>query len=130
MMQGSAAISWTRRGDVTVVMFNESRLTGKSHAVHANIELRYVARKANGRVLLDLSNVEFISTVFLAVLIEFSRAIRAAGGSLKICGVSPLLTGIMRLCSTLSLFDIYGTEKEALEAFHALEGHPIPAMVG
>ncbi|NOZ23179.1 MAG: STAS domain-containing protein [Planctomycetes bacterium] len=127
MLQGSAAISWKKRGDVAVVMFNERRLIGKSHAVHANIELRHAARKAKGRVLLDLSNVEFISTVFIAVLIELSRTLRSSGGSLKICGVSPLLTGIMKLCSAVSTFEVYGTKREALEAFHVVPGHTLPA---
>ena len=83
MFQGSAAISRKKRGNVSVVMFNESKLTGKAHAVHANIELRHAARKAKGRVLLDLSNVEFMSAAFLAVFIELGvEAMRRIGPKL------------------------------------------------
>jgi anti-anti-sigma factor len=69
------------------------------------------------RIVIDLSDILALSSYALGILANFQNKVRAAGGSLKLCGVNPNLAQLFRLTKFDQIFEIYGTREEALNAF-------------
>jgi anti-sigma B factor antagonist len=76
------------------------------------------AGKSN--VILDLSEVEYMDSSALGVLLGLQRAARLNGGSLVLCGLHENLARILKITSLEGVFKIYRTVEEALKFF--LEG--------
>ena len=55
------------------------------------------------RVLLDLSGVEYVSSSGLRVLLMLSKAMRKAGGHLKLCSLSPFVAEVFEVSNFLRL---------------------------
>jgi anti-sigma B factor antagonist len=75
------------------------------------------------RVVLDLAEVSFIDSAGLGALVRIFGTLRAEGGGLKLCSLSPFVLQVLRATSLLGVIPTYASEKEAIEAF--LEG-PAP----
>jgi len=74
-----------------------------------------LVRSANlRRVIVDLSDVELISSVFAARLVALNKRIRAAKGRLILCGMNRLARETFRGCRLDTLFDISEDEESAL----------------
>jgi anti-anti-sigma factor len=92
---------------LTVVNFTD-RTLGDDHTSHAIGErLCRLAEEVGGRqLLLNLGNVEHLSSVGLSQLITCHKKMRAAGGRLVLCNLNPPLTEIFRTTRLDELFDI------------------------
>lgn len=69
------------------------------------------------RVVLDLSELVFVDSSGLGVLIACLRQVSAAGGDLKLCGLSAQVRALFELVRMHRLFSIYNTRDEAMRAF-------------
>jgi anti-sigma B factor antagonist len=69
------------------------------------------------RVVLDLSTVGFVDSSGLGVLIACLRQVTAAGGDLKLFGLSAQVRALFELVRMHRLFSIYNTRDEAVRAF-------------
>jgi anti-anti-sigma factor len=76
----------------------------------------YLARCAAGgdRVVLDLSGVEYISSVGLRVLMLASKQVKAQGGSLAVCGLGPVVREIFEISRFTLVLDVFSALREAL----------------
>ena len=70
----------------------------------------------NLNLVLNLKNVEYMSSSGFRVCIAVLRRLKASGGSLKICCVRPNVSRVFDLIELDSLFDVYAKEEEALQA--------------
>ena len=68
-------------------------------------------------VVLDLSKVVFVDSSGLGALIACLRQVSAAGGDLKLCGLSKQVRALFELVRMHRLFSIYNTRDEAMRAF-------------
>ncbi len=72
--------------------------------------------KAGGStIILDLSNVDFIDSSGLGAIVSSLKAIGPAG-DLVICGPQDAVMSLFRLTRMDRIFQIFGTEDEALNA--------------
>lgn len=69
------------------------------------------------QVVLDLSSLTLVDSSGLGVLIACLRQVSAAGGDLKLCGLSPQVRALFELVRMHRLFSIYNTRDEAVRAF-------------
>ncbi len=69
------------------------------------------------RIALDLSRLRVITSMFLGMLVSLQRSVVAAGGSLKLFGVSPGQRDVFRATKLDTLFSIHGDEASALASF-------------
>lgn len=67
-------------------------------------------------VVFDLSNVKYFGSVFLALLLRCHKLVRSRGGELGLCGVSPLAKELLKITALDTLWAIYDSKEEALEA--------------
>jgi anti-sigma B factor antagonist len=75
--------------------------------------------KLQGRrqVVLDLSELVFVDSSGLGVLIACLRQVSAAGGDLKLCGLSAQVRTLFELVRMHRLFSIFNSRDEAMRAF-------------
>jgi anti-sigma B factor antagonist len=69
------------------------------------------------RVVLQLAEADYIDSSGLAALVRLFGVLRAAGGGLKLCQLSPHVLRVLQVTNLLSLFLTYSSEREAIEAF-------------
>ena len=68
-------------------------------------------------VVLDLSGVEYISSSGLRILLMLSRALSRGEAQLKLAGPSPFVAEVFEVSNFASIFSIYATRQQALDAF-------------
>jgi anti-sigma B factor antagonist len=68
-------------------------------------------------VILDLGRLRFIDSSGLGAMLSCLRQLNAAGGDLKLCGMSKAVRAVFELVRMHKIFDIYGTREQAVSAF-------------
>ena len=68
-------------------------------------------------VVLNLTEVDFADSGGLGVLVRIHRSLRTDRGDLKICGLQASLHKVFQITHLHSVFEIYHTEVQAVEAF-------------
>ena len=105
-------------GDVTVIGFAEPVLVSEGTVRGIAERLCDLAdRPGPAKVLLDFHRVESMSGRMLAVLIWIARKIERAGGTVKLCGITPHLLDHFETTRLYRYFEIYREPSSALEAF-------------
>ena len=67
-------------------------------------------------VVVDLSDVSYFGSVFLALLLRCHKFVRKAGGEMVLCGASPTASELLRITALDTIWAIYDTREEALDA--------------
>lgn len=69
------------------------------------------------QLVLDLSNVEYISSAGLREAVSAAKKVRAAGGDLRLASLSPKVKDVLELAGLIELFQTFGTQVEAVGSF-------------
>ncbi len=67
--------------------------------------------------VINMENVEYISSSGFRVIIAMLRHLKENDGDLKLCCLSSSVKKIFHVIELASLFEVYETENEALESF-------------
>jgi anti-anti-sigma factor len=67
-------------------------------------------------VVFDLSDVGYFGSVFLALLLRCHKLVKTRGGELVVCGASDMAMELLRVTALDTLWAIYDTQDEALDA--------------
>jgi anti-sigma B factor antagonist len=78
-----------------------------------------------GKVLLNLSEAEYIDSSGLAWLIAWYREAEQAGGTLALCEVPPRIADVFRLCGLDRVFAIWPEESAARAALLGSSRRPV-----
>ena len=73
-----------------------------------------IAEAPAGAWVLDLSRVSYMGSSVLGLMVNVRQTIKAARGTLVLCGLSPRLMEIFRACSLHQLFTIAHGRAEAV----------------
>ena len=73
-----------------------------------------VRREVIPRVVVDLSELDFVNSAFVARLVDLNKRIRAAEGKLVLCGMQFLVWDAFHSTNLYKVFDICENEKAAL----------------
>jgi len=84
------------------------------NALQLELEKQTVLTK---NVVLHLGEVSFLDSVGLGTLVRHFGGLRAKGGDLKLCQVSPILLQVLQVTNLLRIFPIHASEEEAIQAF-------------
>ena len=82
--------------------------------------LNNLMKQGNLHYLLDLENLDYISSAGLGVLMGILREVREKDGDLKIVNMSEKIERVFYLLGFSRLMKVYSTEEEALESFQSL----------
>lgn len=69
------------------------------------------------RLLLNFSDVKFLSSAALNKLILLERSVEKQGGQLKLCCLRPEIQEVFEITRLNQMFDVYEEEADALAAF-------------
>jgi anti-sigma B factor antagonist len=99
-------------GDVSIVELVGEQLDA-SNAKEFKQEIAPVIA-ANAKMVFDLGRLRFIDSSGLGAILSCLRQLTAAGGDLKLCGLSKPVRALFELVRMHRIFDIYGTRDEAV----------------
>ena len=103
---------------VTLVRFVERKVVDAEAISLLGDELfGLVEGKRGVKLLLNLEQVEFLSSAALNKLIVLDQKIKAAEGTLKLCGLRPEITEVFVITRLNQLFDIRDETTAAIASF-------------
>jgi anti-sigma B factor antagonist len=76
-----------------------------------------IAKGEHKRVLLNLAELEYVSSAGLRVILRGAKLLQGKRGELKICNVKGPVRDVLETSGFKSLIKVYGTEQEAFSAF-------------
>lgn len=104
-----------KMGDVVVIRCGGRIVVGAEiTSLQQELEKLTVLTK---KVVLHLGEVTFIDSVGLGALVRQFGVLRAKGGDLKLCMVSPFLLQVLQVTNLLRVFPMHASEEEAIQAF-------------
>lgn len=103
--------------DVAVVTFNEPRLTETDVINSLGQQLYGLVEDAGyKKVLLNFSNVQFMSSTMIGKVMGLHRKLTPQGGEVVVCCLSPALRLPFRITQFDKLIPIYDDEFSALDS--------------
>ena len=111
-------IDVSKVGDVTVVKFVDRKILDEAGIQELGAELFGLVEHDNRRsIVLNFTNVDFLSSAALGKLITLDRKVKAAKGRLKMSNIRPEILEVFQVTKLNKVFDIRGEEAEAVAAF-------------
>ena len=105
--------------DVIVVRIRGKEISYRTgESLHAEMAPFQDDRKSL-KFVLDLSNLTFLGSVGLTVLVVFLKRVKTMGGQLAIAGLTGQCRNVMSVTRLDKAFDFYPTVDEAVAAFQA-----------
>lgn len=86
-------------------------------APEMDTQLQALLSVGNARLVVDFTQVSYISSSGLKALLVALRGARQAGGDLKLCGMNERVRDVFDLSGFDKVFAIYRSEDEAVAAF-------------
>lgn len=70
------------------------------------------------KLIVDLSQCEFIDSTFLGALVVSLKKINALGGELKLVGFQPTVRAMFELTRMFRVFETYPSKQEAIGSYN------------
>jgi anti-sigma B factor antagonist len=113
-----AYVDVREEGDVLVATLNKSKIVDEPMFEQIGKELQEVITKAvNGKIVLDFSQVAFMSSGMIGRLVAFNNKCKEAQIKLKLCNVSDNLMEVFRITRLNKVFDIQKNVEKAVASF-------------
>jgi anti-sigma B factor antagonist len=110
-------INITQDGKTVVVLTPTGRLDITT-AWQFRLKLQECISKISPYVVVNLSHVNFIDSSGLTSLVAGMRDADKVNGSFRLCNVHPEAKLVFEVTMMDSVFEIFGTEEQALESVH------------
>lgn len=107
----------SRSGSVTIVTSRDDLDMNTAEELQRTLAA-LVADGAGARVVIDLDAVSYLDSVGLGVLVAATKAARASGGDLKLCGIRAGVRSILDLTGLAKHLSLYADSREAGAAFN------------
>jgi anti-sigma B factor antagonist len=104
-------------GDITVVNFTDRKILDEQNIQLIGEQLFGLVDEGRKKVLLNFSNVEYLSSAALGKLITLNKKLQSAGGRLVLCNIDPQIYEVFEITKLNKLFNIHKEEQAALQAF-------------
>ncbi|MEI7698783.1 MAG: STAS domain-containing protein [Planctomycetia bacterium] len=99
---------------VTVVTFLDPLIAASNSMTGIwDILFRLILPEAGTRLVLDFSQVRFLSSTALGGLMRVSQKVRASGGKMRFCQVAPAVMDILKLTRMDKVIEICASQAEA-----------------
>jgi anti-sigma B factor antagonist len=103
---------------VTVARFNDRKILDETNIqIIGNQLFSLVEDEHRDKILLDFSNVEYLSSAALGKLITMEKKVKEVRGELRLCSIRPDIYEVFRITKLDKLFKIHDDRDKALEAF-------------
>lgn len=117
-MAGDSRLLVQGIGDVTIVNFIDASILDMAHIQKIADELySLVDERDKRKLILDFSAVKFLSSQMLGVLLTMQKKVKGLKGKMCFCSLKPELQKVFQITGLEKLFEFYGDETKALNAF-------------
>lgn len=105
-------------GDVTVVNFVDKKILDEPNILAIGEQLFSLVEEVGRRkLLLNFSNVEYLSSAALGKLITLHKKLQQAGGKLVLCNIDAQIFEVFEITRLDKFFNIKRDEQEGLQSF-------------
>ena len=105
-------------GDVAVVNFVDRKILDEQNIQIIGEQLFSLVDEEGWRkILLNFSNVEYLSSAALGKFITLNKKVNSAGGRLVLCNIDPQIYEVFEITKLNKLFTIHKDEQGGLQAF-------------
>ncbi len=80
-------------------------------------KLRELVEADKTQIVLDLKDVEYMSSAGLRAMVSTLKAVKRVNGDLRISSPSPRVEEVLRLAGLTSIFSIHPSQEEAVASF-------------
>ena|ERR1035437_1730905 len=105
-----------KHDDILVEVVNLTRATLKE-AEEFKIILTNDITTGWRKIIVDLSECEFIDSTFLGALVVSLKKVTGLGGDLRLVGFQPAVHSMFELTRMYRVFESFKTKEEALKSF-------------
>jgi anti-sigma B factor antagonist len=112
-------LDWEEFGGVLVIRLNTCVLRGEEDIVRLFAQVDSLIEAHGRRLVLDLMRVEAFSSYGIGKLLGVHKRLRAAGGRLALCGLTPKARTLLSTMRLDRLLHLYEHEVEARNSFGA-----------
>lgn len=95
-------------------------LNGRLDAYNSNLveeTFNNIIDSGKTQIVADLSEVDYISSSGLRVMLSSLKKLKKDGGVLKLAGLQPYVLEVFEIAGFTQLFDIYEKEEDAVASF-------------
>lgn len=118
MASGQRRLDIDAIGDVTIARFVDKKILDETNIqIIGNQLFGLVEEDGRKRIVLDFSNVEYLSSAALGKLITLDKKVKAAGGKLRLCSIRPDIYEVFAITKLNQVFDIKEDQDQAVESF-------------
>jgi anti-sigma B factor antagonist len=118
MASGQRRLDIDTIGEVTIARFIDKKILDESVIQSIGNQLfGLVEEDGRQRIILDFSNVEYLSSAALGKLITMDKKVKAAGGKLRLCSIRPDIYEVFAITKLNQVFDITDDQDQAIEGF-------------
>lgn len=79
--------------------------------------VKIIVQAGKKKIILNLSNLSYIDSSGIAVLVATSQIARSQGATLKLANVGPKIAEVLTMTKLTPVFDIYVSEAAAINSF-------------
>jgi anti-sigma B factor antagonist len=92
----------------TVITFTDDKILEEKDIQSLQESIMSVLSQSEQiQLILDFSNVKFLSSSALGLLIRVSKKIYENNGELRLCGINPKIYEVFKITRLTKIFDIY-----------------------
>lgn len=103
-------------GDVAVIDFSGKITLGEGSSVVRKM-VRELVDAGRKKILLDLSDVDYIDSSGIGEMVAAYTAVRSANGELKLVHLTRRVNDILQITRLFTVFDVQPDEASALRSF-------------
>ncbi|MFO0918228.1 MAG: STAS domain-containing protein [Planctomycetaceae bacterium] len=105
-------------GNISIARFIDRKILDESNIqIIGNQLFGLVDEDGRKKIILDFTNVEYLSSAALGKLITMDKKVKAAKGKLRLCSIRPEIYEVFEITRLNKIFDIRNTQEEAMEGF-------------
>lgn len=110
-------LQFEKRGRVTIgTVVSTNMLDGANVTEFGNETLGYIKKHPGIHLLLNFRTVTYMSSAALTELLRINQALRDAGGSVRLCSLTPAIRNVFQITNLEKLFFIH--DDEDVDAAH------------
>ena len=100
-----------------VAVVSVSGRVDSATAPELETRLRELVETDKTQIVLDLKNVEYMSSAGLRAMVSTLKSVKRVNGDLRIASPSPRVEEVLRLAGLTSIFSIHPSQEEAVASF-------------
>jgi anti-sigma B factor antagonist len=111
-------LKWKAVGDVAVFTFTRGRIRDELEVLKKLDGLgKYINFEQGRKIILDLSNMEYLSSAGVGILIGLLKKSKGRDGAFKLCSLQEPLRELFDLLRLNNIFEVYSTLDAAVASF-------------